>query len=304
MNYFKNAISARASTDVVVERCYVHDTYAINAFAAVESSGKVTLNDCIVTGNSSFANAGVLCSGTLIISGGQIRDNTIRSTEIGVAVDIFCSGTWSIIDEAPEDAGYYDVTTGEKLSLPIHENDTLARLVYLKDEDAKEYFSFLLEPDIGEGDENNIPELPQEPTQTPEGDEKENQPELPKEPTDSEGESDEGDSSDKRPETPDQPLHGEDGDSADNNTSQSPEQPTDPPLDDNITDTTPDTPQQPQEPIDIPYWLPVRPTQPIVITTTPTDEPQIEPETPAPARKALVCNGVAIDTSKTIVLLY
>lgn len=124
-NCFRNAISARASTDVVVERCYVHDTYAIDASAAVESSGKVTLNDCIVTGNSSFANAGVLCSGTLIVSGGQIRDNTIRSTDIGVAVDIFCSGTWSIIDEGTEDAGYYDAATGEKLALPIYQNDTL-----------------------------------------------------------------------------------------------------------------------------------------------------------------------------------
>lgn len=328
MNCFRNAISARASTDVVVERCYVHDTYAMDASAAVRSSGKLTLNDCIITGNSSFANAGVLCSGTLIVSGGQIRDNTILSTEIGVAVDIFCSGTWSIIEEATEDAGYYDVTTGEKLSLPIHENDTLARLVYLKDEDAKEYFSFLLEPDADESDKNNIPELPQEPTQTPEEDETGNQtnqpdvspqepitpptdsgesdapeqkPEPPKESADLEGENDEGDSSDKWPETPDQPLHDEDGDSADNNTSQSPEQPTDPPLDDNITDTTPDTPQQPQEPIDIPYWLPVRPTQPIVITTTPTDEPKIEPE--MPSRKLLICNGATIDTSKTIVLL-
>lgn len=207
----------------------------------------------------------------MIVSGGQIRDNTIRSTEIGVAVDIFCSGTWSIIDKGTEDAGYYDAATGEKLSLPIHENDTLARLVYLKDEDAKEYFSFLFEPDTGEGDENNIPELPQEPTQTPE---------------DSERENGDGDSSGKQPETPDQPLQGEDGDSTDDN--------------------TPQLPEQPQEPIDstpsyIPYWPSMRPTRPVVTTTVPTDEPKIESETPA--RKSLVCNGATIDTSKTILLL-
>lgn len=210
----------------------------------MESSSKLTLNDCVIIGNSSYANAGVLCSGTLIVSGGQIRDNTIRSTEIGVAVDIFCSGTWSIIDKGTEDAGYYDAATGEKLSLPIHENDTLARLVYLKDEDAKEYFSFLFEPDTGEGDENNIPELPQEPTQTPE---------------DSERENGDGDSSGKQPETPDQPLQGEDGDSTDDN--------------------TPQLPEQPQEPIDstpsyIPYWPSMRPTRPVVTTTVPTDEPK------------------------------
>lgn len=92
-NCCNNAISGRISTNTVIDHCYIHDTYAKDASAAVDSSGKVALNDCIVTGNSSFANAGVLCTGTLIVSGGQIRDNTIRSTEVGTAVDIFCSGT-------------------------------------------------------------------------------------------------------------------------------------------------------------------------------------------------------------------
>lgn len=309
-NCFRNAISGRPSTDIVIDRCYIHDTYSIDASAAVDSSGKVTLNDCMVTGNSSFANAGVLCTGTLIVSGGQIRDNTIRSTDVGVAVDIYCSGTWSIIDEETEDAGYYNAATGEKLSLPIHESDALARLVYLKDENAKEYFSFLLELDTSEGNENGIPELPQEPVSPPaddeESDDPEQIPEPPKGPADSEEEKDEGDPSGKQPETPDQPLQGEDGNISDDDKPQSPEQPITPPQDDNITDTTPDTPQQPQEPVDsppnyIPYWPSVRPVWPIVTTTTPTDEPQIETE--IPARNPLVCNGAIIDTSKTIVLL-
>ncbi|MCI9513428.1 MAG: hypothetical protein HFF61_03710 [Oscillospiraceae bacterium] len=311
-NCFRNAISGRPSTDIVIDRCYIHDTYAMDASAAVDSSGKVTLNNCIVTGNSSVANAGVLCTGTLIVSGGQIRDNTIRSTDVGVAVDIFCRGTWSITDEGTGDAGYYDAATGKKLSLPIHESNTLARLVYLKDENAKEYFSFLFEPDTSEGNENDIPELPQEPVSPPvddeEGDDPPEQiPEPPKEPADSGEEKDEGDPSVKQPETPDQPLQGEDGNISDDDTPQSPEQPINPPQDDTIADTTPpDTPQQPQEPVDsppnyIPYWPSVRPVWPIVTTTIPTDEPQIETE--IPARNPLICNGATIDTSKTIVLL-
>lgn len=226
-NCLESAISARASTDVVIDRCYIHETYAVAATGAIVSSGSVTLNNCLITENSSYANAAVLCSGTLIVSGGQIRDNTIRSTDVGVAVDIFCSGTWSITDEGTGDAGYYDAATGEKLSLPIHESDTLARLVYLKDENAKEYFLFLLEPDTSEGNENDIPELPQEPVSPPvddEGDDPPEQiPEPPKKPADSEEEKDEGDPSGKQPETPDQPLQGEDGNISDDDKPQSPD---------------------------------------------------------------------------------
>ena len=225
-NCFRNAISGRPSTDIVIDRCYIHDTYAIDASAAVDSSGKVTLNDCMVTGNSSFANAGVLCTGTLIVSGGQIRDNTIRSTEVGTAVDIFCSGTWSIIGEGNGDAGYYDAATGEKLSLPVHESNTLARLVYLTDEDAKEYFSFL------------TPEPPQEPTQPPEGE----NPDSP----------DIGDQD--TPQQPVQPPQGGDEDNPIDTPSQPPERPTElpqwpttPPV--TIKPTEDDKPQnQPDDP--------------------------------------------------------
>lgn len=225
-NCYINAISGRISTNIVIERCYIHNTYAIDASAAVDSSGKVTLNDCMVTGNSSFANAGVLCTGTLIVSGGQIRDNTIRSMEVGTAVDIFCSGTWSIIGEGNGDAGYYDAATGEKLSLPVHESNTLARLVYLTDEDAKEYFSFL------------TPEPPQEPTQPPEGE----NPDSP----------DIGDQD--TPQQPVQPPQGGDEDNPIDTPSQPPERPTElpqwpttPPV--TIKPTEDDKPQnQPDDP--------------------------------------------------------
>lgn len=270
-NCLRSAISARASTNVVMDRCYIHETYAVAATGAIDSSGSVALNDCLVTGNSSYANAGVLCTGTLIVSGGQIRDNTIRSTDVGVAVDIFCSGTWSIIDEETEGEGYYDIATGEKLPLPIHKNDIIAKLVYLKDEAAKEYFSFLLEPDIGEDGGNNTPEPPQEPTQPPEG------------------------------ENPDNP------DIGDQNTPQQPEQPPQDETTDNPADTTPDTSQPPQNPSEdsngnytppIDYRPSQRPTKPAE-----DDRPQDQPDDPAPEKPQLACNGAVIDTARTVVLL-
>lgn len=265
-NCYINAISGRISTNIVIERCYIHDTYAKDASAAVDSSGKVALNDCIVTGNSSFANAGVLCTGTLIVSGGQIRDNTIRSTEVGTAVDIFCSGTWSIIGEGTEGEGYYDVATGKKLSLPIHENDMIAKLVYLKDEDAKEYFSFLLEPDIGD---QNTPQQPEQPPQDGNGDD----PETP-------------------PQTPEQPEEPPQDDPTDNST--------------DTTPNTPQLPQKPSEDNDPPidYRPSERPTRPTVtIKPTEDDKPQDQPDDPAPEKPQLACNGAVIDTSRTVVLL-
>lgn len=306
-NCFGSAVSARASTDVVIDRCHIHDTYAINASGAVSSSGKVALNDCIITRNSSVANAGVLCSGTLIVSGGQIRDNTIRSTDIGVAVDIFCSGTWSIIDEGTEGAGYYDAATGEKLSLPIHENDTLARLVYLQDEDAEDYFLFLSEPDV--------PEIP--PASDGDKDDIENSSKPPQksiQPSEGEGEDD----TNEQPETPIEPPKDSDADGSDDAPPQLPEQPEEPPQGDDTTDNNSggasDTPQEPQIPSDgdsdnndmpptdyRPSWRPMWPT--ISFEPTDTSKPEQSDDTPAPAQAPLVCNGATIDVSRSVVLL-
>lgn len=306
-NCFGSAVSARASTDVVIDRCYIHDAYAINASGAVESSGKLTLNDCIVTGNSSYANAGVLCSGTLIVSGGQIRDNTIRSTDIEVAVDIFCSGVWSIIDGGTGDAGYYDAATGEKLALPIYQNDTLARLIYLKDEDAEDYFSSLSEPDVpeippaGDGDEDDI-ENPSKPSQEP------------IQPSEGEGE----DNTNEQPETPTEPPQDSDADGSDDAPPQLPEQPEEPPQGDDTTDNNSggasDAPQEPQTPSDDdsdsnnmppmdyrPSWRPTWPT--ISFESTDTSKSEQSDNTPAPAQAPLVCNGATIDVSRSVVLL-
>lgn len=273
-NCFRNSISARASTDVVVDHCYIHDTYALDASGAVESSGKLTLNDCIISGNLSYANAGVLCSGTLIVSGGQIRDNTIRSTEIGAAVDIFCGGTWSIIDEGIEGAGYYDAETGEKLSLPIYENDTLARLIYLTDEDAEDYFSFLSEPDVPETP-------PQEPIQPPEGGDENNTDEQPETPTDPPQDSGEDGSEDAPPQIPEQPE-------------EKPQEPQTPSDGDSGT-CTPPTDYRPWQ---RPTWTPVS------VKPTGTDKPQELPDgSPVLTQPSLVCNGATIDVSRSVVLL-
>lgn len=295
-NCFRSAVSARTSTDVVLDRCYIHDTYAIYATAAVESSGKVTLNDCIVTENSSFANAGVLCSDTLIVSGGQIRNNIIRTTETGVSVDIYCSGTWSIIDEGTEDAGYYDVTTGEKLLLPIHGSNTFARLIYLKNEDAKEYFSFL----SGGGDDaGNGADQPQEPLT--EGNDNQEPPtdngdgdgqQLPQEPSDGQDQQESQKPSTGDDNGPQEPSDKDTG--TGEGTSQGPSERPSGGKNDNGYNYTPPS-----------HW---RPSTPSTSSRNPAPKDEGKEETPgedSPLADSpkLVCGGAVLDNSRMIVLL-
>lgn len=167
VNCYDFAVWGNPSSVIVANNCFIHDTFAGSANGAVTSSGNLTLTDCTITGNTSVANAGVMCSGTLVINNCQIKDNTATNIYDKVAVDIFCSGVWSITDEPHQNAGYYDVATGTKLELPVTESSLLAKLIYLNDDEAAKYFAPA--PD-DEDTDNEPPEPPQEP-QTPEEDE-------------------------------------------------------------------------------------------------------------------------------------
>ena len=106
-NCFGNSVSARGNnSNVEMLDCYVHDSYAMDASGAVQSSGNLELTGCTITANTSWANAGVMCSGgTLTISNCQIKDNIILSPDRGIAVDIFCQDTtWSMTDSEHEGA--------------------------------------------------------------------------------------------------------------------------------------------------------------------------------------------------------
>ena len=150
-NCYKHAVNAQANTDVSVEECYIHDTYYdISASGAVQSSGSLKLTRCTITANTSWANAGLMCSGgTLMVDDCRIEDNIILSPDSGIAVDIFCLDTiWSLSDsENTMDAGYYDITTGEKLAIPVVESSEFTKLIFLTDEEAKDYFAPPTSPD-------------------------------------------------------------------------------------------------------------------------------------------------------------
>lgn len=292
-NCYNHAVNAQANTDVSVEECYIHDTYYdMSASGAVQSSGNLKLTRCTIIANTSWANAGLMCSGgTLKMDDCQIKDNIILSPDSGIAVDIFCLDTiWSLSNSKNTlDAGYYDITTGEKLAIPVVESSEFAKLIFLTDEDAEDYFAPPTSPDEGTtqpGDGDDYPDpAPDDDSTVPDGD--------------GDGE---GTIPDKEPDNP------ETGEDEDGESSQQPED-TIPPSDTDNDGETSDSGQggteQPEKPVEddsdiVDDYIPTRPHKPIQHPSTPeTDTDSSEEETPAPA---LVCGDAIIDNSRSVVL--
>lgn len=304
-NCFGNSVSARGNnSNVEMLDCYVHDSYAMDASGAVQSSGNLELTGCTITANTSWANAGVMCSGgTLTISNCQIKDNIILSPDRGIAVDIFCQDTtWSMTDSEHEGADYYDIDTGNKIALPVAESSEAAKLIYLTDEEAKDYFAPPTSsdesdtlpgdgddhPDPAPGDDSTIPDdngggegtIPDKEPDNPEAGEDEDEQIPGVVPPTEDGESG------QEPEEPIPPTTDtdNDGDKSDNDQSDT-ERPEKPAEDDsnNGNDYTPSRPHKPVQ----------HPSEPD------TDIQKPDEETPAPE---LACGDAIIDTSRSVVL--
>ena len=267
LNEESTTLNICSAAAVNIENCFFTGTHTLVAGGAINNSGHLTINNTEIVGNSSGLGGAIYNDGSLIVSNSIIKGN-IGKNEFDVVEgnDIYSRGVLTITDEQSADEGFYEETTGEKLALPLMDYTGIARLTYLTEEEAAEYFP---------------------PEQSPEGEDKDNPAENP-------------DNTDQDiPQKPEQP----------------PEQPIEPPKDnatDDPADTIPDTPQQPQEPADggndytppVDYRPSQRPTRPST-STKPTGDskPQTQPDTPAPAKPQLACNGAVIDTSRTVVLL-
>lgn len=228
---------------------------------AIHSSGTLILDNCTFTGNKAVSGGGVYCSGNLTITDCRFSGNQIENEKFGT--DILSMGTVNITDDPQDGVGFYEESTGEKVVLPLSDFTSTAKLIYLTDEQAAEYFAPEEpdDPDDTEDNEQNDGEDNSNPDEPDEG-EPENPTETPSEP-------------------PEQPDNGDDGD---NPAEQpiTPEEPQDKP------DSGDDDDDDDYEP---PVYRPVRPTKPV------EPEPQSEP---APT---LICNEAVIDTSRSVVLL-
>lgn len=208
---------------------------------AIYSGGTLILNNCIITDNRAVAGGGIYCNGDLTLTNCQFSGDEVENKMYGT--DILSLGTLSITDEQVDGAGYYEESTGQKVTLPLTDHANVAKLIYLTDEQAAEYFAPEEpdNPDDTEDNEQNGGEDNSNPDEPDEG-EPDNPAETPSDP-------------------PEQPDNGEDGDT--------PIEPEEPP-------TTPEEPQDKPDSSDDDYeppvYRPVRPTKPV------EPEPQ-----PAPA---------------------
>lgn len=278
---YHHSVNAQANTKVSVDGCYIHDGYYGSVGGAVQSSGKLTLTRCTITDNTSWANAGVMCSGgTLVANDCIIRENKILSPDSGIAVDVFCLDTvWSLSNSGnTTDAGYYDLTTGDKVDLPIQESTNFAKLIYLTDEEAEDYFAPPASPD---DDANPAPD---------------GNPDIPDDGEEDSSDNDDGEDTDETAEeqqpevTP--PAEGGDG--------EQPPEPVTPPTDD-TGDNDQGGIERPETPVgddsDSGNYTPSRPHKPTQRPPEPdADTPE---ETPAPV---LICGEAVVDTSRSVVL--
>lgn len=238
-----SAIISKNRVNLTVEDCSFSQNKSDLQGGAIRSSAITILEDCVFTGNSALAGGAVFSDGTLTITNCRFDENSIENEKFGT--DIFSIGTLSITDDPQDGAGYYEESTGVKVELPLADYTNTAKLIYLTDEQAAEYFvpEEPDNPDNTEDNEQNGGEDNSNPDEPNEG-EPENPTETPSE-------------------LPEQPDNGEDGDT--------PTEPEEPP-------TTPEQPQDKPDDSDDDYeppvYRPVRPTKPV--------EPEPQPE-PAPA---------------------
>ncbi len=298
LNEEGTTLSISSAATVNIESCFFTGTHTLFAGGAINNSGHLTINNTEIVDNSSGLGGAIYNNGSLTISNSIIKRN-IGKNEFDVVEgnDIYSRGVLTITDEQSENSGFYEETTGEKLVLPLMDYTGIARLTYLTEEQAAEYFA--PEPDDDGNNEDTPPEQPQPPQQ----------------PGDQTGD-DDTTGGEQPPQEPTQPPVGEGTDTpdtGDQNTLQQPEQPPQGGNEDDPTDTPSQPPQMPSDgnsgndddyipPVDYyPIYYPVRPS--VTVKPTGDSKPQEQPDTPAPAKPQLACNGAVIDTSRTVVLL-
>lgn len=132
------ALNISASCAVTVEGCSFIGNATIMQGAGIHNMGECYVEDSSFTNNTAGVGGGIYNSGTMEIIGCTYSGN--KSTDT-IGQDIVSEGTLSINDNPQDGAGYYEESTGEKVSLPLADCANTAKLIYLTDEQAAEYFA-------------------------------------------------------------------------------------------------------------------------------------------------------------------
>lgn len=230
-----SAIYSKNNVQLTITDCTFSDNRSYTQGGAIRSEGTLILDGCTINDNYAVSGGGVYCSGELIITDCQFSGNQIESEKFGT--DILSFGTLSITDDPQDGAGYYEESTGEKVILPLADYANTAKLIYLTDEQAAEYFA---------------PEEPDDPDDTEDNGQNGGEPENPAEtPT----------------EPPEQPDNGDDGDN--------PAEPEEPPTTPSEPQDKPDDGDDDDDDYEPPVYRPVRPTKPVEPEPQPEPAPTL-----------------------------
>lgn len=195
----KSAIVCTNGLTLTITDSGFTDNSSLTQGGAIYSSSTLILDNCIFTGNKAVSGGGVYCSGDLTITDCQFSENQIGNKTFGT--DILSLGILTMTDDPRDGTGYYEESTGEKIVLPLTDYASTAKLIFLTDEQAAEYFA-PEEPDNPD-EEPDTPETPSEPPEQPDNGEDGDAPIEPEEsPTTPEGPQDKPDSSDDDYEPP------------------------------------------------------------------------------------------------------
>ena len=195
----KSAIVCTNGLTLTITDSGFTDNSSLTQGGAIYSSSTLILDNCIFTGNKAVSGGGVYCSGDLTITDCQFSENQIENKTFGT--DILSLGILTMTDDPRDGTGYYEESTGEKIVLPLTDYASTAKLLFLTDEQAAEYFA-PEEPDNPD-EEPDTPETPSEPPEQPDNGEDGDAPIEPEEsPTTPEGPQDKPDSSDDDYEPP------------------------------------------------------------------------------------------------------
>lgn len=195
----KSAIACTNGLTLTITDSGFTNNSSLTQGGAIYSSSTLILDNCIFTGNKAVSGGGVYCSGDLTITDCQFSENQIENKTFGT--DILSLGILTMTDDPRDGTGYYEESTGEKIVLPITDYASTAKLIFLTDEQAAEYFA-PEEPDNPD-EEPDTPETPSEPPEQPDNGEDGDAPIKPEEPpTTPEEPQDKPDSSDDDYEPP------------------------------------------------------------------------------------------------------
>lgn len=195
----KSAIVCTNGLTLTITDSGFTDNSSLTQGGAIYSSSTLILDNCIFAGNKAVSGGGVYCSGDLTITDCQFSENQIENKTFGT--DILSLGILTMTDDPRDGTGYYEESTGEKIVLPLTDYASTAKLIFLTDEQAAEYFA-PEEPDNPD-EEPDTPETPSEPPEQPDNGEDGDAPIEPEEsPTTPEGPQDKPDSSDDDYEPP------------------------------------------------------------------------------------------------------